>query len=244
MPDEEDYRWQSQAKDGTEIVVRCVEDGISYSYVLTETKQAVVTVQREKWDWDRQVLMGERDVTVLPDFVQQDSFDNATVSPTGTQTLIFKADNTRNATIQAAEDYTNLLLGRGYKLIEKESKASKSSTRYKWFLTCDDAGLGRMDKVDHGAHVAVKVMVYHNCGDCHVSIRCAKGVTMNGYGSASPHNNDDECCYCDDGDCRTCNGTGQVRKNVPGTTEWILQNCTLCNHGKCRRCGGDGKRPY
>lgn len=71
-PDEEDYCWQLQAPDGTEIVVRCVEDGIYYSYVLTEPKQAVVTVQREKWDWDRNVLAGEQDVTVLPDFVQQD----------------------------------------------------------------------------------------------------------------------------------------------------------------------------
>lgn len=45
------------------------------------------------------------------------------------------------------------------------------------------------------------------------------------------------------GDCSDCGGTGEVRKHVAGTTDYIYQDCLSCfGSGDCRSCGGDGWR--
>ena len=54
-----------------------------------------------------------------------------------------------------------------------------------------------------------------------------------------------DCIVCGfDGKCNNCNGTGKVRKLVPGTRDYLWQTCTSvnCQNGKCTVCDGDGMK--
>ncbi len=53
------------------------------------------------------------------------------------------------------------------------------------------------------------------------------------------YNTKTPCGYCNDGDCKTCNGRGYLYSSASKKYD---RNCTgaYCRNGSCSRCGGDG----
>ena len=197
----------------------------------------------ETWDWQKSAIAGETDLTLLPDFLQYDSSGKYYYRNSG---FSFRTDVATADCVEAAWDYVELLQQRGYTLVESKEKHSSKWDMYKWYFHTGVSGLDKIES-DIDGHFMVCINAYYDKGYCALYLEVVDGISMEGYNTEPVPSPDDpfekNCWYCGyDGKCDTCGGSGQVRKLVPGTREYTLQNCTHCNFGECRWCGGDGRQ--
>lgn len=235
---------QWRLENAAEKISVAYDQGSGGYCVSLRVSKSVSCQSAEAWDWAKNAIADSEsnDISVLPDFLKHDSSGKYFYRGSG---FSFRADSTSSACVRTVEDYVALLLARGYTLVDDEEEHKSGWDMHKWYLHSGLSGLG---KVESGvnAHVMVRINVYHDNGYCAVSFTLVDGITMPGYGGGTPDDDlfEKDCWWCGyDGRCDDCGGSGEVRKNVPGTREYIMQNCTNCNNGECKHCGGDGNAP-
>lgn len=185
--DDGEGMWVLEARDGTDVEVIYTPGDGSYTVYVTAYAPSADWKAAEAWDWNRNAVAGGESavVTVLPDFLKHDPtgrYEYLSGSADGGEVDIdFNAQDTSISTLRAAEDYVELLISRGYRLIDRTEKTFSDSRTDTWFLQCDERGLDTMDKSNAHAHVRVKRNTYYEWGSCDVEVRFVEDIAMDGY---------------------------------------------------------------
>lgn len=168
--------WVLEAKDGTNVADIYTPGDGSYTVYVTAYASTADWKAAEAWDWNQNTVAGGKsaDVTVQPGFLEHDPtgrYEYLSGNADGGEVDIdFNAQDTSISTLRVAEDYVNLLISRGYRLIDRTEKTFSDSRTDTWFLQCDERGLDTMDISNAHAHVRGKRNAYYKWDSCDVEV--------------------------------------------------------------------------